>query len=87
MTVSGEGMSAVIVDLFRSTAFGPETVKLLCDAYDSARRSLHDTGQPPLVNEIIAQRIIAFAEQGERDPEKLCESALKALGYKAVFEK
>ena len=76
-----------IQDLFRATAFDTETVKTLCDAYDKARKSLHDTGQPRIVNEIIAQRIIALAEKGERDPDRLCAGALSALGSKAVFEK
>ena len=56
------------------------------DAYEKARKSLHDTGQPQIVNEIIAQRIIALAKQGERDPNRLCAGALSALGNKAVFE-
>ncbi|HYC17299.1 MAG TPA: hypothetical protein VEC94_08835 [Pseudolabrys sp.] len=80
-------MGQRIRDLFHAAAFDPETVKLLCDAYERARKSLHDTGQPDIVNEIIAQRMIALAKQGERDPEKLCEGALKALGNKAVFER
>ncbi|MGC1091392.1 MAG: hypothetical protein WA905_01535, partial [Pseudolabrys sp.] len=31
---------------------------------------------------MIAERIIALAKQGERDPDKLCDGALKALGSK-----
>jgi hypothetical protein len=57
------------------------------DAYDKARKSLHDTGQPRIVNEIIAQCMIALAEKGERDPDRLCAGALVALGNNAVFEK
>jgi len=76
-----------IQDLFRTTAFDTETVKTLCDAYDKARKSLHDTGQPRIVNEIIAQRMIALAEKGERDPDRLCAGALIALGNNAVFGK
>jgi hypothetical protein len=67
-----------VVDLFQN-AFDPETVKTLCEAYDKACKRLHDTGQPYLVSEVIAQRIIATAKRGERDPERLCEVALKAL--------
>ena len=70
-------------DVFRATAFDPDTIKLMGEAFDKARRSLHDTGQPFLVNEILAKRIIALASAGERDPIKLCEDALKALGTKA----
>jgi hypothetical protein len=76
-----------IVDLFRATAFDPETVRTLCDAYEKARKSLHDTGQPRIVSEIIAQRIIALARQGERDSDRLCAGALIALGNKTTLDK
>ena len=69
-----------IEKLFRDTAFQPDEIKVLCDAYARACKSLHDKGQPPIVNEIIAQRIIALASRGERDPDKLSEGALSALG-------
>jgi hypothetical protein len=69
---------ATIVDLFQN-AFDPETVKTLCEAYDKACKQLHDTGQPYIVNEIIAQHIIDLAKQGERDPDRLCQAALKGL--------
>ena len=74
---------APIVDLFRQTSFDPETIKALCDAYDKALRSLHDAGQPDVVKEVIAQRIIALAKHGERNPDRLCADALSALGNKA----
>ena len=69
-----------IVQLFRSTAFDPETVEVLCCAYDLAVKGLHDTGQPSLVKEIIARRVIEEAEKGERDPHALAAGALSALG-------
>jgi hypothetical protein len=80
-TVMGE-----IVQLFRATAFDPETVKTLCVAYDKASKLLHDAGQPEIVNEVIAQRIIALAQKGERNPDRLCKGALIALGSKALFD-
>jgi len=54
--------------------------------YDRACQSMHDTGQPYIVSEIIALNIIALAKAGERNPDRLCEGALKALPNKAVFE-
>jgi len=73
--------------LFEDSAFDPETVKSLCHAYDKAQRSLHDRMRhPDIVNEVIAERIIALAKKGERDPDRLCAGALAALGNKAVFE-
>jgi len=73
-----------VFDLFQSTAFDPQTLKVLCDAYDKARASMHDAGQPRIVHEVIAQRIIAMAKQGERDPKRLSAAALIGLGNKAT---
>ena len=74
---------AAIVDLFCSTAFDPGTIKLLGDAFDKACKSLHDNGQPCIVNEIIAERIISLAKQGERDADSLCKGALTAIKDRA----
>ena len=76
-----------VVELFRDAAFDPEAIKILCAAFEKARKSLHDRGQPPIVQEVIARRLVACAQRGERDPDKLCEAALSALGSKAVFER
>ena len=45
------------------------------------RKGLQDGGQPDLVREIIAKRIIEAAEKGERDPVRLRDAGLAALGY------
>ena len=49
-------------------------------AYGKACRRLHDKGQPALVQEVIAQRIVEIAKAGERDPNKICERVLADLG-------
>jgi hypothetical protein len=73
--------SAQIVQLFRGAAFDPEGVESLCAAYTLATSRLHDRDRrPAVVNEVIAQRIIALAETGQRDPEILADSTLKSLG-------
>ena len=61
-------------------AFDSEVAAVLLAAYDKAILSLHDKGQPSLVREIIAKRIIEIGAGGERDPDKLCEAALARLG-------
>jgi hypothetical protein len=73
----GANMSRVI-ELFTESSFDAEAVTVLCDAYDRACTTLRNTGQPEIVNEVLAQQIIAIARTGERDPERLCERALKA---------
>ena len=64
----------------RHAAFDPETAAALGDAYDRAIAGLGDGGQPEVVKEIIAKRIVALAARGERNPERLCEAALAELG-------
>lgn len=77
---------AYSTDIFADTPFNSETLRVLIDAYDKVCKSLRDRGQPPIVTEIIAQRMIALAKAGERDLDRLCAGALTALGNKAVFE-
>jgi hypothetical protein len=60
-------------------AFEPEAIALMSEAFDAACQELQDTGQPQIVLEIIAQRIIAAARLGERDPVRLRKAAL--VGY------
>ena len=45
--------------------------------------SLHGQGQPEIVYGIIAKRIIEAAKKGERDPIRLRDAGLAALGYKS----
>jgi len=62
--------------------FDDETTATICLAFDKVCRELHDRGQPESVREIIAKRLIAIAGRGERDPDKMCEAALIALGVR-----
>jgi hypothetical protein len=50
------------------------------EPYRMARKELHDRGQPAIVQEVIARRIIAITKAGERDPVKICTEALSSLG-------
>jgi hypothetical protein len=64
-------------------AFDPETLGILSAAYEKAIAALHDRGQPEIVREIIAKRIIALAGKGVRDPDRLAQAALTAIGLPA----
>src|SRR5436190_7088337 len=59
-----------------ASAFDAETVKGMGIAYDRALRELRDRGQPPVVREVLARRIIDAAKAGERDSKTLCEIAI-----------
>ena len=62
--------------------FDDRATMVMGEAFDAACKDLHDTGQPDLVYEAIAKRIIEAAKSGERDPEKLRDWALTAFGRK-----
>ena len=58
-----------------------EPITIMGEAFDAVCKDLRDTGQPALVQEIIARRIIKAATKGERDPVRLRKAGLAALGY------
>jgi hypothetical protein len=58
-------------------AFGPEAIAKMSEVLDDAFEKLEDTGEPDVVRERIAMRIIAAARFGERDPARLLEAALR----------
>ena len=66
---------------FRSYATNP--ISTMKPPALSARlwKGLRDTGQPLVVHEVIAKRIIKAAMKGERDPARLRKAGLAALGY------
>jgi hypothetical protein len=72
---------ADIFPFFRGAAFDQDATRAMGEAFDRACHSLHDIGQPDLVREIIAKRIIEVSRNGERDPDELCVRALQALGF------
>ena len=74
-------MSATIVPFLRDNSFDPETTRVMGRAYDTVRATLHDTGQPAVVEEVIARRIIEIAKTGERDPDTICQRLLTGFGF------
>jgi hypothetical protein len=59
--------------------FEPEAIAAMSEAYEASLKELHDTGQAELVLEIIADRIVAAANTGERDPVRLRAAALAGM--------
>ena len=60
--------------------FDDRATEIMGKAFDSACAELHDKGQPAIVYEVIATRIIDAAKKGERDPIQLRKAGLAALG-------
>jgi len=60
--------------------FDDAATSAMGEAFDKACKSLRSFGTACTVREIIAKRIIAVATNGERDPARLRDQALLALG-------
>lgn len=61
------------------TVFDDRITEIMGEAFDSACKELHDSGQPSIVYEVIARRIIDATRTGERDPVRLRNVGLAAL--------
>jgi hypothetical protein len=60
--------------------FDDQATQIMGEAFDRACEDLHDKGQPEIVTEVIAKRIIEAVRNGERDPIRLRNAGLAALG-------
>ena len=73
-------MSTTTIPVFREASSDPKVIDVMTNAYGKACRMLHDKGQPAVVQEVIARRIVEIAKAGERDPNRICERVLADLG-------
>lgn len=67
-----------VLKLLENISFDPEQIKTITSAYEKAlhRLRLRDTDPP---TEALAKHIIAVAQNGEQDADRLCELALLEL--------
>jgi hypothetical protein len=65
--------------LLQNLAFSQEDIERLAAAYEDALRALHISDRDDPINEVIARRIIEGARGGTRDPNALCQMAIKDL--------
>ncbi|MGA8901506.1 hypothetical protein [Bradyrhizobium sp.] len=61
------------------TVFDDRMTRIMGEAFDSACKELHDSGQPPIVYDVIAKRIIDAVRDGERDVMRLRNVGLAAI--------
>ena len=77
-------MGADFLPFLKDRSYDPDAICVMGDAYDLARKMLHDKGQPHIVLEVIAQNIITdFTMTGDRDPGRLAQRALRTFGIEA----
>ena len=63
-----------------TSAFDPEATQTLCVAFDKVCSTIAERDRSEFVREMIARRVIALAERGECDPDKLAHAASASLG-------
>ena len=68
-----------VIPIVEGGVFDAEITRTMGQVFDQACRSLQDFGSAVLVREIIARRIIEAAKNGERDPARLYEQALRLV--------
>ena len=73
-------MSKIEPVIYPDNVFDPEETAALGAAYESAVGELRADCQPEFVREIIARGVLAAAMKGERNPARLCKSALASIG-------
>jgi hypothetical protein len=61
-------------------AFDPETIEIMSAAYLGACKALNLVDRDDPITEVVAKRILALAQRGERNPDRMCAEALKVLG-------
>jgi hypothetical protein len=75
---------ASILSFIAEGVFDDATLRVMSLAFDAACKELHDVGQPLIVQEVMALRIIAAAHRGERNVTRLRDIALAALEHTRV---
>ncbi len=71
-----------IVPFISNAVFEPADITLMSNAYNKAIEDVYSFGHPnKIVGKIIATRIIALTNSGERDPGRLRERALATCGF------
>ena len=71
-----------VYSLIANGSFGPDLIVAMTAAYESALTDLELIDRKDPLTELIAKSIINITATGERDPERMKERALNALGVR-----
>lgn len=71
-----------IYRLIANGSFGPDEIKVMTAAYESALIDLRVIDRDDPINELIAKSIVNVTATGERDPILIKERAINALGLR-----
>jgi hypothetical protein len=69
----------VPVQAVEQQSFGPEDIEILSNVFEEAVRELRLVDRTDPATQLVAKRIIELAQQGERDPIRLRDMAVKGI--------
>ena len=68
-----------IVRLLQNAAFDPTDIEIIAAAFEDACRELGLVERPDPLSELLARKFIEIAQNGERDPRRLRQKAIKRM--------
>ena len=68
--------------LIANGSFGPDEIRVMSEAYETALAVLQLSNDDDPLTELIAKSIINVSATGERDPVQMAERAINALGIR-----
>mgnify|MGYP001466791985 CR=1 FL=1 len=74
------GVASILPFLRPISDFDDEATRIMGEAFDAACKEIREGEPRNIIHEAIAKRIIDAARKGERDPVRLRDIALAALG-------
>jgi hypothetical protein len=77
VAIEGRHVASILRFLRPRRDFDDALTKLMGEAFDAACRELHDRGQPPIVKEVMAQRILDAAKRGRKDDSEIAGDGQK----------
>lgn len=72
--------------LFKNKAFEPEVIAMMTNAYADVCRTLGVSDRNHRAANVVAKKVIEFAQRGEHDPARLREHVLEALRSEAAVQ-
>ena len=66
-------------DFLREDYFAPEIMEAMRAAYRMARDAPQLENAAEAMTEVLAEKIVELAEEGETDPARLCHGALRRM--------
>jgi hypothetical protein len=79
LAVEAEVSESMLTRFLEDTAFGPDEIAVMVAAYEVGLTQINSSGHNDPAAETLAQTIVMLAKQGERDPVRLEQRAIRII--------